>query len=243
MRKVISTGMQIGLLLLAGALLAPRAQAQYATRVLAYDATGANPNFTDATKALGRPSPDSTPDAPDFTSVVTVGRAGFLVLGFDVPILPHEEGYDLSVFGGAFYVGGDIHVRFQRPGQVEVAVDDGSGYTPDTVFYRLQGSPEPRWGGALSGVDDREFTSWGYASVTPSDGSADPLVPNDPFQSGIQPGSAGGDAFRLDWAVDAEGNPVVLDHADFVRIRAADARSDSGEPLNYTVVDAVAIIP
>ena len=59
--------------------------------------------------------------------------------------------------------------------------------------------------------------------MTPTDGRGDPLAPNtnDPLLGGITPGSAGGDAFDLSWAVDAQGGPVKLDHADFVRITHA----------------------
>ncbi|MDW8368600.1 MAG: PEP-CTERM sorting domain-containing protein, partial [Abditibacteriales bacterium] len=51
---------------------------------------------------------------------------------------------------------------------------------------------------------------------------------------GITPGSAGGDAFDLDWAVDAQGNPVYVPLAHFVRITPAGNWSPE--------VDAVAVL-
>jgi hypothetical protein len=44
-------------------------------------------------------------------------------------------------------------------------------------------------------------------------------VPDDPMLGGISPGSGGGDAFDIAWAVDAEtGQPAALDRIDFIRI-------------------------
>jgi len=44
-------------------------------------------------------------------------------------------------------------------------------------------------------------------------------VPDDPFEVGITPGSGGGDAFDIAWAIDAvTGEPAELDGFDFIRI-------------------------
>lgn len=77
---------------------------------------------------------------------------------------------------------------------------------------------------------------FGYAEYTPTlflgdldgdnvvdDGGINPVdfytVPDDPFESGIAPGSGGGDAFDIAWAVDpATGEPANLDGFDFLRI-------------------------
>lgn len=76
----------------------------------------------------------------------------------------------------------------------------------------------------------------GYADCTPTlllgDTDSDNLVdapgltpgeffttPDNPFAVGISPGSGGGDAVDLAWAVDpATGEPARLDRADFVRV-------------------------
>jgi hypothetical protein len=59
--------------------------------------------------------------------------------------------------------------------------------------------------------------------------------------SGITPGSAGGDAFDLSWAIDREGKPVALDHADFIRItHALNATSPFG--ISSSEIDAVSLV-
>lgn len=206
-------------------LAAAGARAQFASHVAAYDSTGANQSFTNPMNALGPPSTTSTPKTPDNSSIVSIGPGGFLVLGFDGPLKADPtriNGYDFIVFGNAFYVGGNTDIRYQKPAIVEVGVDvNGNGYDASDPFYTLRGSPNPMSGYPYRGIDDRQFTTWGYANVTPTDGSGDPQIPTDPFSSGIAPGSAGGDAFKLSWAVDSQGRPVTLDHVDFIRIRTA----------------------
>ena len=205
------------------------ARAQFATQVVAYDATGANPSFSNPDNALGPPSTLSTPSVPDNSGVVSVGPGGYLILAFDGPLKPDPTrigGYDFIVFGNAFYYNGatgvSIHLRYQKPAIVEVGVDaNHNGYDAFDPFYILQGSPNPMSGYPYHFIDDRQFMTWGYANVTPTDGSGDPRTPTDPFTSGIASGSAGGDAFKLRWAMDAQGQTVALDHIDFVRIRTA----------------------
>jgi hypothetical protein len=74
-----------------------------------------------------------------------------------------------------------------------------------------------------------EEAVFGYADFTPTlsrpDG-ADPerfySTPDDPFEIGITPGSAGGDAFDIAWAVDPiTGAPANLPGFDFIRITTA----------------------
>lgn len=215
------------------------AQGQFATQVWAYNSAGAASGFANPVKALGAPSTLATPSVPDNSSLVSVGAAGFLILGFDTPIRRNHaraDGFDFIIFGNAFYVGGDSHLRYQEPGTVEVGLDlNGNGYDAGDPFYLLRGSANPASNAPFAGVDDREATTWGYADVTPTNGSGNPLIPDDPFTSGISAGSAGGDVFSLLWAVDAEGNPVTLASADFIRIRAAGNWN--------TEVDAVALLP
>jgi hypothetical protein len=80
---------------------------------------------------------------------------------------------------------------------------------------------------------------WGYADCSPTlvlgdldgdnildDGSMTPerfyTVPDDPFTVGVDPGSGGGDAFDIAWAIDpATGEPANLPGFDFVRITNA----------------------
>jgi hypothetical protein len=209
--------------------------------------------------ALGPPSAAATPLVPDNSDIVSFGWGGSITLAFDRPILHdplHPGGYDFTVYGNSFYVGDDPHITFQGPAYVEVGLDlNGSGVPgPGEPFYLLRGKPDPGTPpqfplpASLYGVvDHRQIPMLGYAGVTPTDGRGDPLVPNtnDPMLGGITPGSAGGDGFSLSWAVDAQGHPVKLDHADFVRItHALDVKLDAKHPFgpSTTQVDAVSLV-
>ncbi|MCS6950730.1 MAG: PEP-CTERM sorting domain-containing protein [bacterium] len=225
----------VALVALASVALSPAQAGGWADRVLGYEAGGAAAGFADPLKALGAVSTAHQPTAPDNSGIVSIGPRGYLILGFPLPFL-NGPGYDLIAFGNAFYVGGNINRRYQEPGILEVGIDvNGNGIVDGAdLFYRLLGNPNPTF--SFAGVIDpggRE-TTWGYVDVTPIDGSGNPFLPDDPFTPGITPGSAGGDAFDLDWAVDAQGNPVYVPLAHFVRITSAGNWSPE--------VDAVAVL-
>ncbi len=58
---------------------------------------------------------------------------------------------------------------------------------------------------------------YGYADNHPKQ-SGDPVTqPDDPSTVGTIEG-AGGDAMKIEWAIDVQGNPVTLDEIDFVKI-------------------------
>jgi hypothetical protein len=235
----------------AHALSGPYGPADFATRVLAYDSTNGTPGYDDPLRAVGPPSEDAIPMVPDNTAVVSFGPGGFLTLGFDRPITDdprHPGGYDFVIFGNAFYIGGDESTVWRRPGYVEVGVDpsgrheygDGSA----VQWYWLKGDPAPDTLAGFpipTGGYDTKYI--GYANATPTDGSGDPLIPNDPNTPGIGGGSAGGDAFDLAWAVDgATGQPVRIATVDFVRIHCA---TDSVHPVfgrSRTQIDAVSLV-
>ncbi len=99
---------------------------------------------------------------------------------------------------------------------------------------------------------------WGYADLAPTlllgdttatnvvdDPGADPArfytVPDDPMTTGITPGSGGGSAIAIRWAVDpATGLPANLDRIDFVRITTGVNGSTSLLGEVSTEVSAVA---
>jgi hypothetical protein len=227
----------------------------FGTRIVAFDGKNGKPSFnTRPELALGPPSRAATPQVPDNAGVVSFGWGGSITLAFDRAILNdplHPGGYDFILYGNSFYVGGDEHVSYQGPGYVEVGLDLNDNGVPDPgePFYLLRGRPDP---GApphfplpeslFGAIDHRQTMMLGYADVTPTDGRGDPLLPDDPLVDGITPGSAGGDAFDLSWAVDAEGRPVALDHADFIRVTHA---HNVNHPLfgpSTTEIDAVSLV-
>lgn len=226
----------------------------FAAHVVGFNGTNGKAGFNQRPEAaLGPPSAAATPLVPDNKDIVSFGWGGSITLAFDRPILSdplHHGGYDFIVYGNAYYVSSE-HQTWQQPGYVEVGLDlNGNGVPdPGEPFYLLRGKPDPGipphfpLGDEYYGVvDHRLYPVLGYANVTPTDGKGDPLVPDDPLTDGITPGSAGGDAFSLSWAVDAQGHPVKLDHADFVRITHA---LNTVHPLfgrSSTQIDAVSLV-
>jgi len=238
------------------AATAPQPTVRWAERVVAYS-PGISPAqpFTQPELALGALDSAAAPGRGSF-HVVSIGPGGSLVLGFDGPIVNHPEMPDLIVFGNAFYSNGVTRAHFQEPGLVEVAVDTNENGVADAAepFYLLRGGmvPDPGWPPAFplppqySGAVDHDLhPTRGYCDVTPSDAAGSPSLPDDPQLHGISVGSAGGDAFDLDWAVDTSGQPLGLERVHFIRIRCAMA----AVPNTYapgtasTEVDAVAVLP
>jgi hypothetical protein len=235
----------------ARALTGPFSPRDFATTVLTFDATNGAAGYDDPARALGPPSADALPGVPDNSAVVSFGWGGVLTLGFDRPIADdarHPGGFDFIVFGNAFYIGDDASSTWHVPGYVEVGVDttgkhdygDGSA----VIWYWLRGNPAPS---SLSGYPFAtvDFTTnyAGYANTTPTDGAGDPLAPDDPAAPDISAGTAGGDAFDLEWAVDeTTGEPAALAYADFVRIHCA---VDGTHPVvgrYHTQIDAVSLV-
>ena len=86
------------------------------------------------------------------------------------------------------------------------------------------------------GPDAVDEVVWGYADTSPTlilgDLDGDNIVddpnmppelfftrPDNPLMVGVTPGAGGGDAFSIDWAIDAQtGQPALLDGFDFIRI-------------------------
>lgn len=118
---------------------------RFADTAVAYSqGTAASAGFTDPDAALGAPNTGHTVGVPGNNNldgspaVVSLGQAGSLTLGFSAPVIDQPAsaanpfGYDLLVVGNAFQGGatalpGGVPARFQEPGFVEVALDDGGG--------------------------------------------------------------------------------------------------------------------
>ncbi|GEM_PF-509419 len=100
-------------------------------------------------------------------------------------------------------------------------------YYPSPTHFPTMNQRFERYGGTLieGNVDDSNPTyiqsfalDYGYADNHPKQGG-DPLTqPDNPATIGIIEG-AGGDAMKIEWAIDESGNTVVLDQIDFVKIQ------------------------
>lgn len=231
-----------------------------------HNASGVNgvPGFnTNPQNVLGYPAPGFTPTQPDNSKLFSFGWGGFVEVGFARPIAnlpagvdPHNpDGYDLIVFGNAFYAGGNRCFAWVEPGYVEVGVDRSGSGVPDaqTAWYLLLPSyPDPRDESGIPRfpLDAQWFGNRsvcppivGYADVTPITNLGHPLIPDDPFTPDIQGLSAGGDPFKLEWAVDWNtGQPVPLEEAHFVRVVHA---LNGSHPLfgrSSTEITAIALV-
>ncbi|MGE4288808.1 MAG: T9SS type A sorting domain-containing protein [Salinivirgaceae bacterium] len=75
----------------------------------------------------------------------------------------------------------------------------------------------------LNSKDEAYITSnpypFGFADNNPRVLSVSHLIPDNPYTSGLEGG--GGDAFDISWAVNENGEAVVLDGIDFIRIQTA----------------------
>jgi hypothetical protein len=240
-------------------------ECDFATTV--FDASGINgvPGFNvDPTRVLGFPPSNATPAVPDNSKLFSFGWGGYVTVGFDRPVwnIPagadptNPFGYDLIVFGNAFYIGGNSCLVYAEPGYVEVGLDVNGNGVPDSGddwYLLLPRLPDPRDGNGIprfplvdsffGGVQVCGNPFVGYADATPLSNQGHLLIPDDPYTPGLQNGSAGGDAFDLDWAVDWEtGEPIPLQHADFVRIAHAGNANLGAFGRSSTEVSAVALM-
>lgn len=188
--------------------------------------TGAGSSFNDPTQALGVLD-QNVSNGSQSTAVVQLGQRGSIVLGFDHSITNNRAdasnagnptGFDFTIYGNAFTAGANV---YREPGFVEVAQDvNGS---PGTWYLLL---PEKLPSAMVVGTDTGTGSSllYGYADEHPVNYQGDVSLATDVT------GSAGGDGFKLEWAVlesssgvpllDGSGNPtfVTLNSIDWIRI-------------------------
>jgi hypothetical protein len=224
--------------------------AAFADAVIAYQpGIGFSGSLTNPASALGAPSTvnvdpvwgdsDITPFTPPYLpgQIVSLGEGGSLTVRMSGPLQNspgHPYGLDFILYGNTSFFDAEwpngrtdanATIFGDNPGSTEVWVSaDGA------QFYRLNPSLAP----VLDGL-------------YPTDGAGSPGVPVNPalgreaFQSqtltqirSLYGGSAGGTGFDLAWAQDANGQPVSLAEAWFVRI---DVLSGHAE------IDAIAAVP
>ncbi|HQP32208.1 MAG TPA: PKD domain-containing protein, partial [Deltaproteobacteria bacterium] len=208
------------------------------------------PRYANPLKALGPPAGGASPYQPDTSSVVSLGGfGGAITLAFDHEVKDNPGALDFIVFGNAQY--DQAPLRFIEPGLVEVSPDGinwylipGSCADVDVTNRALPADLADRLVGG-------NYALWGYADLSPVlalPEGADPLVyftaPDDPFSAGIDPGTPGGDAFDIAWAVDpASGAAAGLSGFTYIRITTAmDARHGGTLGEFSTEIDAVADI-
>ena len=219
----------------------------FATEVIDYEpgegfakdwATGAG--YTKTGSILGPPSSVTqgefaglvTPFSPPYLldQILSIGKGGQVTVKFDRPIRNESLnpfGLDFIVFGAAGFTitNGDF---------------TGGGITDGSLFGQAEG------GTRVSVSNDGE--TWfvlnselapAIDGYYPTDGSGDADVPVNPAlgvaeiaEAGLAKlkelygGSAGGTGFDLDWAIDADGEPVSLGQAQFVRLEVLSGRAE-----------------
>lgn len=203
--------------------------------------------YTNIASALGEPSRSTPGDfggpvdpfSPPYlaSQLLSIGAGGSVSLRLDQPARndpANPFGIDLLLFGatGFLIVNGDYSGGGITDGSL-FGADDAtfqlSVSADGTLFHRLSGPAVPRFEGMF-----------------PTDGSGDFQVPVDPafgpesfLDAGLEgirlryAGSGGGTGFDLSWAVDGEGNPVVVDEATWLRVDVLSGRVD---------LDAVSVV-
>ena len=180
-------------------------------------------------------------------------------------------GMDFIVFGNAFYVQGNPDRRWAEAALIEISLDTNSNGSADDTWYTIPGSSltppitlplPPEFDGPILENNTGTTTEpyFGYADMSPTlllgDTNADDIVddpamlpedfytvPDDPMTTDIDPGSGGGDAFDIAWAIDpATGDPANLGGFDFIRITTAVDSINGSLGEVSTEIDAVAIV-
>jgi prepilin-type N-terminal cleavage/methylation domain-containing protein/prepilin-type processing-associated H-X9-DG protein len=101
-----------------------------------------------------------------------------------------------------------------------VSEPDGEDNEPPFVNTLLAGRIRNPNSTDMNASNNTDEFNWGYAELTPTMPKHldNYLRPDDPFKVGITPGSGGGDAFDIAWAVDSVGAPSGLSEFHFIRL-------------------------
>ena len=219
----------------------------FATEVIDYEpgegfakdwATGVG--FTKTGSILGPPSSVTpgefggpvTPFSPPYLldQILSIGKGGQVTVKFDRPIRNESLnpfGLDFIVFGAAGFTitNGDF---------------TGGGITDGSLFGQAEGGTRVSVSndGETWFVLNSEFAP-SIDNYYPTDGSGDADVPVNPALGvaeiaevglaklkELYDGSAGGTGFDLDWSIDADGEPVSLGQAQFVRLEVLSGRAE-----------------
>lgn len=220
-------------------------------------------------------------DGPNPGMISLGSFGGYVVFGFDHPIVNVAGEYDFKIYGNAFKANEASDGGSSEPGIVMVSRDTNENGVPDDKWYELAGSeynstetthaysityyrpdtdralnadPDPNY----SYINDRTYIKWtdnndetGYVMRNTFHGQSywpewiedteisfegTLLADNAYDQSGNgsyyvqrfydwgyadnQP-NASDPGFNIEWAVDADGTPVILQSIDFVKVYCA----------------------
>lgn len=221
-------------------------QAQYPASVVDYrSGTGFSPGYTNSASAIGMPSRITSgqyggpvdPFSPPYTQeqLVSIGAGGSLTLRWDSPLKDapgNPYGLDFTVFGSTgFLMTNDYDANWSPIGK---PATDGSLFNPNSGTQRISVSSDGKTWYVLDPARSPKVDHY-----YPTDGSGDFAIP---MSTSLQPaefsgktldqlrelyrGSAGGASFDLAWAQDANGKPVSLTEASYVRIEVLSGKAD-----------------
>ena len=234
----------VGMILASNAALS--LQAQYPSTVVEYQSgTGYTPGYTNATAAIGSPSCITTGDfggpvdpfAPPYTQaqLVSIGTGGSLTLRWDSALknaIGNPDGLDFTVFGSTgFLMTNDFDANWSPIG---APATDGSLFNPNSGTQKISVSSDGKTWYVLDPAKAPKLDHY-----YPTDGSGDFGIP---MSASLKPiefsgktleqmralyrGSAGGTSFDLAWALDANGKPVNLTEASYLRIEVLSGKAD-----------------
>ena len=120
-------------------------------------------------------------------------------------------------YGNVWNIGNAVNgVSWLRNGTAEVITYTGVTTVEDDMVVLNEGATA-----APTQAEMTDVYQWGYADVRVN-GSQYGTVVNNPYAAAPSTDAgAGGDGFDLSWAVDANGNPVQISSARYVRVYSA----------------------
>lgn len=189
--------------------------------------------------AWGEPESPITPFNPPWMGeqMVSIGTGGSLVLHMGTAIpnaAANPFGIDFIVFGGAGFYLTNYFDPIQRT--------DGTLFNPNEGTARISVSQD---GATFYPLDPARAPL--PDDMFPTDASGNFQMPVNPALTAgsfeglalaeiraLYGGSGGGTGYDLAWALDANGQPVNLEYANYVRIDMLDGKAD---------IDAVVAVP
>ena len=176
------------------------------------------------------------------------GWGGYITFGFDHAVRNVQGERDFQILGNAFYMQGNTQYGSSEPGIVYVSRDVNRNGLPDDTWYELRGSEYDnpttdhhyqktytRAGDTLQNAFHKQsyYPQWIAEDAITFEGvrlaNTTEKISNMYVQRVLEYGYADnkpntdtlGTSFDISWAVDADGNPVVLPSVDFIRVVTA----------------------